>query len=173
MRDVVEARLAPFHDVLGADREAYTNHVLRVLALCDALHDSGGAGLPSSREEFVVAAVFHDLGIWTAGTFDYLAPSADLARAHAGGADADLVTRMVEEHHKLRSAGEPQDPVELFRRADTIDVTLGLRRFGLGRHVYRDIATEYPNAGFHQRLAQLTLEQVRRHPLHPAPMFRW
>jgi hypothetical protein len=25
----------------------------------------------------------HDLGIWTADTFDYIAPSAELARRHA------------------------------------------------------------------------------------------
>ena len=33
-------------------------------------------------EKIAVAAVIHDLGIWTNKTFDYIAPSAALAREH-------------------------------------------------------------------------------------------
>lgn len=172
MRALVEARLAPYAAALGRDRQAYTHHVLRVLALCEEL--SAGA---ARDERFVTAAVFHDLGIWTAGTFDYLAPSADLARGWLLEQDRpDLVpevVRMIDLHHKVRPAGEDSDPVEVFRRADTIDVTRGLRRFGVARAAYRWIAGEHPNAGFHRRLAQLTLRRLREDPLHPAPMLKW
>jgi hypothetical protein len=39
-----------------------------------------GAALPDAA---ALAWAVHDLGIWTAGSFDYLTPSADLASMHA------------------------------------------------------------------------------------------
>jgi HD superfamily phosphodiesterase len=43
--------------------------------LCVAI--AGGRG---DLEKIAAAAVFHDLGIWTDRTFDYIAPSIALAR---------------------------------------------------------------------------------------------
>jgi hypothetical protein len=39
---------------------------------------------PEQLEKVAVAAAFHDLGIWTDGTFDYLPPSIRLAREWLG-----------------------------------------------------------------------------------------
>ncbi len=55
----------------------------------------------------------HDLGIWTAGTFDYLTPSADLAAAYAdefGIADVDQLRALVTEHHRLRPLAATASP---------------------------------------------------------------
>jgi hypothetical protein len=62
---------------LGHDFIAYRNHAYRVVNLCaDIVKDS------VDIEKIAVAAVFHDLGIWTNKTFDYIAPSVALAREH-------------------------------------------------------------------------------------------
>jgi hypothetical protein len=37
----------------------------------------------------------------------------------------------------------------------------------------REVIAAFPNAGFHRRLAMLTLQRLRRHPLDPFPMMRW
>src|SRR4029453_223125 len=58
---------------LRDDFLGYRNHVYRITNLCVAI-----AGR-SELEKMAVAAVFHDLGIWTNGTFDYIAPSIALA----------------------------------------------------------------------------------------------
>ena len=71
--DVLDAH-AP---ALGKDFVAYRNHVYRVMNLCVAIVGDRGA-----LEKIATAAVFHDLGIWTDRTFDYLAPSIALAREH-------------------------------------------------------------------------------------------
>ena len=55
---------------LGYDFIAYRNHTYRVLNLC-AVIVKGRVEL----EKLAVATVFHDLGIWTNKTFDYIAPS--------------------------------------------------------------------------------------------------
>jgi hypothetical protein len=158
---------------LGDDFTGYRNHTYRVVNLCVAL-SSGG---PTTIDKIVVAAAFHDLGIWTDGTFDYLAPSVRLAGAHlmeTGRSDwLPEVTAMIAKHHKIsRDRRDPHPLVEAFRRADWVDVSMGAIRFGLGRAFLREIAAAWPSAGFHRRLVQLSLQRWRTHPLSPFPMLR-
>jgi HD superfamily phosphodiesterase len=63
---------------LGNDFIAYRNHVYRVMNLCLAIVGDSRLEL----EKVAVASVFHDLGIWTNNTFDYIAPSVGIARKH-------------------------------------------------------------------------------------------
>jgi hypothetical protein len=159
---------------LGGDFTAYRNHTYRVVNLCAALAPCSDATL----EKVALAAAFHDLGIWTAHTFDYLAPSITLACNHlecAGHGDwRDTVTGMIREHHKIRKFhGAGEEFIEPFRRADWIDVSLGVLSFGLPRKELRDIMTRWPNEGFHKRLAQLTFKRFRSHPLSPIPVLKW
>jgi hypothetical protein len=152
---------------LGEDFTAYRNHAYRVTNLCAALSPCDAQTL----EKVALAAAFHDLGIWTAHTFDYLAPSIDLACAHLGCAG---ISGMIREHHKVRAyRGTDTELIEPFRRADWIDVSLGLLTFGLPRTRLRAILARWPNAGFHKRLIQLTLRQARAHPLRPLPVLKW
>lgn len=174
-------RLATVDEVLDAhaaeldrDLAGYRNHVYRVANLCLAL-----AGDPRGElEKIAVAAVFHDLGIWTDHTFDYIAPSVRLAREHlAARGLADWIPEveaMIVDHHKVTpSHADPLSLVESFRRADWIDVTLGWRRFGLQRGVVAAVSETWPDAGFHRRLVELTIARFWKHPLTPLPMVKW
>jgi hypothetical protein len=159
---------------LGADFTAYRNHTYRVANLCLALEPAGDEAL----ETVALAAAFHDLGIWTARTFDYLPPSIDLACDHlacSGHVDWRAgVAGMIREHHKIRRyRGDDAALIEPFRRADWIDVSLGVLSFGLRREKRREIFAKWPNAGFHRRLAQLTWKRFREHPLSPLPVLKW
>ena len=56
---------------IGKDFEGYKNHVYRMVNCCFALK-------PCSEEEhekIVIAAAFHDLGLWVGNTLDYIPPS--------------------------------------------------------------------------------------------------
>jgi hypothetical protein len=159
---------------LGHDLTAYRNHVYRVVNLSVAILGDTCIEL----EKIAVAAVFHDLGIWTDKTFDYIAPSVALAREHLaaqGMADwTDEIEAMIVNHHKVTSSRQnPQSLVESFRRADWIDVTRGLRRFGLPHSLITAVAAAWPSAGFHRRLVELTIDRWRKHPLSPLPMLKW
>jgi HD domain len=170
----VEQALTDHASELGDDFIAYRNHVYRVVSLCVAiLRDSRG-----ELEKIAVAAVFHDLGIWTNHTFDYIAPSVALARQHlmARGLAGWIpeIDAMIVNHHKVtRARAVPQALVESFRRADWIDVSRGLRTFGLPRTLISTVVATWPNAGFHRRLVQLTIHRLRRHPFSPLPMVKW
>jgi HD domain len=157
---------------LGRDFTAYRNHVYRVLNLCAAMAEEC-----DDLEKIAVAAVFHDLGIWTNKTFDYLAPSIALAREYvAAKGRAEWIVEietMIEEHHKITGAAAAAGSlVEPFRRADWIDVTRGLRTFGVPRELIASVFRRWPSAGFHWRLVTLTAERFRAHPLTPLPMVR-
>ena len=67
----VEEVLDDHASELGHDLIAYRNHVYRVVNLCLAIMGDSRVEI----EKIAVAAVFHDLGIWTNHTFDYIAPS--------------------------------------------------------------------------------------------------
>ena len=158
----------------GPGLSGYRNHVYRVVNLCLAIAGDGRVEL----EKLAVAAVFHDLGIWTNNTFDYIAPSVAIARKHlAARGMADWIPEieaMIVDHHKVTpSRANPQLMVESFRRADWIDVSRGLRRFGVPRTFIAAVATTWPSAGFHRRLVQLTIDRFWRHPLNPLPMVKW
>jgi hypothetical protein len=172
---VLEAHAA----ALGGDFTAYRNHTYRVVNFCFAMAPCTDAAL----EKIALAAAFHDLGIWTAHTFDYLAPSIELACRHldsdgvvcAAHTDwRDNIAGMIREHHKIRSfRGKGAELIEPFRRADWVDVSLGLLSFGLPRDRIHEIRHKWPNAGFHRRLAQLTFKRLRTHPLSPIPVLKW
>jgi hypothetical protein len=157
---------------LGDDLVGYRNHAYRVLNLCVALGPAD-----ADRERIAVAAAYHDLGIWTHGTFDYLQPSAGLAAGHldARGKETWIpeVTEMIRQHHKV-STYRPvvHALVEPFRRADWIDVSRGLVTFGLSRARVRELYAIWPSAGFHRRLVELELRRLRTHPWNPLPMIR-
>src|SRR5574338_1108662 len=107
---------------LRADFTGYRNHVYRVVNLCVAI-----AGQPE-LEKVAVAAVFHDLGIWTDRTFDYIAPSIALAHDYLVARKREdwraEIETMISDHHKIsRSTADPNSLVEAFRQADWIDVT--------------------------------------------------
>jgi hypothetical protein len=167
----VEGVLNDHATALRDDFSGYRNHVYRVVNLCVAITRR------SELEKIAVAAVFHDLGIWTRGTFDYIAPSIALAHAYlAAHAREDWsaeIERMIADHHKItRSTALPDSLVEAFRRADWIDVTRGLRRFGIPRLFVDRLFATWPDDGFHWRLVTLTLDRFRSHPLTPLPMVK-
>jgi hypothetical protein len=159
---------------LGDDFAAYRNHAYRVVNFCAALCPLDAGQL----RKVELAAAYHDLGIWTGRTFDYLAPSMALACDHLAMAGLPEwqpeVSRMIQEHHKLRRyRGEPGWLVEPFRRADWVDVSNGLIAFGLRADLLQRTFHVWPTAGFHKRLVQLTLRRASAHPLNPLPMVRF
>jgi hypothetical protein len=158
---------------LGGDFVGYRNHAYRVANLCIALIPTGR----DQMEKIAVAAAFHDLGIWTDGTFDYLGPSARLARAYLTEAGRPEwiaeVERTILEHHKLSASGaDPSWLVEPFRKADWIDVTRGTFTFDLSNRTVGRILSTWPSAGFHRRLLQLAVTRLWTNPLTPLPMLK-
>jgi len=166
--------LSEWRDLIGPDYEGYRNHVHRMIQFCFALH-------PCSEEEkrkITIAGAFHDIGIWVENTLDYIPPSLPPAAAYlqAKGLEAWSfeIELMITEHHKLHEYRDPAYPlVELFRKGDLVDFSLGFIRCGLSKSEVDRIRSSLPNAGFHWMLVKRAANWFVRHPLDPAPMMKW
>lgn len=171
---LLEQLLLQQKSVIGSDFEGYRNHCHRMVSFCLALRPCSD----EEQERIAIAACFHDIGLWTAKTLDYIAPSVLPAMAYLQSRDAEHcaeeVALMISEHHKLRAYTDPRYPlVEVFRQADLVDFSLGLFTFGLPRACIRQVKQLYPNEGFHRMLIRMALAWFVRHPLNPAPMMKW
>ncbi len=165
---IVDAVLDRHRDALGDDLSAYRNHVYRCITYHHLLL---GFSIPDVA---ALAWAVHDLGIWTAGTFDYLTPSADLGAQHAGEfgvTDIGQLRALVTEHHRLRRVDDRL--TETFRQADLVDVSHGLLHNRIGRSAVRAAVAQLPYCGFHAFLAKGLTGYAARHPLRPLPMMRW
>jgi hypothetical protein len=165
---IVEAVLDRYRDELGQQMLTYRNHVYRCITYHQML--IGGA-IPDFA---ALAWATHDLGIWTAGTFDYLGPSTDLASLHAGEfgiTDVHRARMLITEHHRLRPADDRM--TDTFRRADLVDVSRGIIAGPIGRSQVHAVVAQLPYSGFHAFLAKGLTDYAVRHPLRPLPMLRW
>jgi hypothetical protein len=171
---VTDEILTSFALAIGTELQGYRNHIYRMLNFYCAV--SGIQGLPSDAVQ--IAAAFHDLGIWTDNTLDYLPPSVHLARHYLDSQQrqdlSEEVSALILEHHKVRPYRSAHAAtVEPFRQADLIDVSLGLVRFGVPRVFIKTVQSTFPDHGFHWMLIRLSARQFIRSPLRPLPMFRW
>ena len=157
---------------LKNDFVLYFNHVNRVFEYCKVLDTE-----ESNYPKYAIAAIFHDLGIWTENTFDYLDPSIRLAEKYLISIGKkewiEEVSIMIDMHHKTTSYnGKYSDTVETFRQADWADVSLGVVRFNLSLKEFRKINDQFPNKGFHVFLVKQTLLRLMTNPFNPLPMFK-
>lgn len=169
---LIDDILEGYRNNLGSDLQKYRNHCHRVFALCLKIDES-----IENEEKYALAAAFHDLGIWTNKTFNYLEPSIVLVSNYLeSSAKLDLIHEiglMIDMHHKRsKYTGDFRTTVETFRRADWIDVTKGRKLFGLSRLEYDRIKDEYPTLGFHKFLLIQGIKNFFKSPFNPLPMFK-
>jgi hypothetical protein len=170
---LVDSILEQWKATIGKDFEGYKNHVYRMVNFCFALSPCR----EESREKIAIAAAFHDIGLWVGNTLDYIPPSIPPAMEylkHRGLESwSNEISLMISEHHKIRQYVGPFPLVELFRKGDLVDFSLGLVKFGLPEKYIAEVKAEIPNAGFHTNLVRLSSKWFLKHPLNPAPMMKW
>jgi len=163
--------------------DAYKGHVYRMFNFTCALLEGGQGALGAyGRSQDVearvaIAACFHDVDFVFAGNADYLDPSREQAdrwlKEHGHSDWSEEIGLMIVWHHKLTPYRDDHaELVESFRRADLIDLSLGLVRSGLPGGYIRDVKKRFPNAGFHGLLGKTLVPYALRHPLRPMPMMR-
>ncbi|MFM7831702.1 MAG: hypothetical protein ACKPJD_07920, partial [Planctomycetaceae bacterium] len=100
---LIEEILGQWREQIGPQWSGYRGHVYRMFNCCLALREC-------SEEEtlkLAVAAAFHDLGLWSDRTVDYLPPSSARAAEwlqYRGLTDwIDEIRLIIDNHHKLRA----------------------------------------------------------------------
>lgn len=172
---LLNAILNPWEERLGDAFKGYKNHALRVINLVYYMKDLN----ESDKKKLIIAAAFHDLGIWAEekDNVDYIESSVDLVKKYLEdnnyGHDPEILL-MITEHHKIN---EYEDEVfilvELFRRADLIDFSMGLVSFDIDKEFIKKLKEALPNEGFHKNLGRLTLKRLVEKPFkNPLPMMK-
>lgn len=169
---LAEKILGEWKNEIGRDYEGYKNHVYRMIHFCFARNDFKA----EVREKIIIAGCFHDLGIWSDDTFDYLPPSIALAKNYLQQNDlghwADEISLMIGEHHKIGKFADNQI-VEVFRKGDLVDFSLGFVKCGLPKTYIKNVKKHFPNAGFHRCLIRVSSRWFLKHPLDPVPVLKW
>ncbi len=168
---LLEELFSSFESILGNDLHKYKNHVYRIFNYAAFLKEE------QELEKFAIASFFHDVGIWTHHTFDYLAPSAQLAKDFLADRnstiDPEEIALMIDNHHKVSSyKGKFEEHVEIFRKADWTDVTMGAHHFEIPSSFIRKVEKQFPYKAFHFKLVKLFSGNFLKHPTSPLPMFK-
>jgi hypothetical protein len=168
--EILDAR----RSILGADHDAYRNHAYRVFNLCRYM-----AGVAATRDDKIaIAAAFHDLGLFPDGRLDYLEPSIasmrDWTEATGHASWVAELALMIDMHHRVRTyEGAFAALVEPFRKADWIEVSVGVLRFGVPRQLLHELRHAFPLAGFYGTVSKAIGRWAITHPHRPLPMMRW
>ncbi len=169
----IESILKEWQTELGKQYTSYRNHVYRMLHFCLYLKKCS----KEEKAKLYIAASFHDLGIWTHSTLDYLPPSILLAKNHLIKIQKedwfDEISLMIDMHHKISKYKNNQYPlVELFRKGDLVDFSLGIFSCNVPNSIIKQVKHSFPNSGFHVFLLKLGFFWILRHPLNPLPIFK-
>jgi hypothetical protein len=162
---------------LAEAHAAYRNHCQRVYNYSLYLMRERPEN-PEMLKNLAIALVFHDIGIWTANTVDYLDPSCQEAvkycqKERFSEKSISEICEIIQKHHQLLQGSLPDNSLtEIVRRADLVDVSWGFVKHGLPPSVIKEVQTSYPNKGFHLTLLRLFVGRLFSHPLNPAPMMR-
>ncbi len=171
-QNLLDDILVQYRSSLTVDFAGYRNHCYRVLNIFIRLAALNQVTI--NIEQAALALAFHDIGIWSDGTVDYLPPSLHEAKCYLSEHPAwnqPQTLLMISEHHKLLPY-KADVVVELFRQADLVDFSLGMVRHGVEKDYIQQLKHTFPNAGFHRRLAELGLKNWLKHPFKPAPMMK-
>lgn len=138
-------------DDIGWD--AYKAHVYRIINFARALMPDD----PARDEKLAIAAAFHDLAAFD--TLDYLVPSIEAQdswlRETGRAAWSHELALVVAQHHRLTgyAPSRPHAPlVEAVRRADLVDVSQGVIRFGLPRSYVQEVRSTFDAGVFFRRV---------------------
>ena len=169
--EYIETILQDFKNELKNDFTIYKNHVYRIFNYACMLDPT-----KESENKYAIASAFHDIGIWT-HSFDYLHPSIGLASEYLEKNKKEQwieeISLMIDNHHKMSEyKGNYSFSVEIFRKADWIDVTKGRILFNFDKSRYKKVQHIFSSKGFHTFLIKQFLYYFLKHPFNPLPMFK-
>ncbi len=166
----IDSILEVHRSLIGADWAAYRGHCQRLFCYLSCFGLS-----PNEITLTEVAIAFHDLGIWTADSMDYLAPSCEAARLYISDQNLeikiDLVEDMINSHHKMTKA-KTHHLAEYLRKADLIDLSATWLRFGIPKEEIKAIKKAFPFVGFQKKIYTKVAKHALKHLWNPFPMLK-
>jgi HD domain len=175
--DSETAALAALRGATGEAGGPMERHGIRVFLIADRM--ATARELEVDREVLLIAGLLHDVGLYDAASHGgvYVKEGAEFTAEilHKCGWDdarVQLCFDAIERHHELRSQWDRGDEVELIRRADLVDLSDGLVRFGLSREWIRDLFKSVSRDGTYRTIGYEVARVIRHRPLTLPQIFR-
>jgi len=105
---------------------------------------------------------------------NYIPPSIVQAKRYLTETGQDVwseeISLLIKWHHKVRRCRDERFPlVEVFRKADLVDFSLGFFKCGLPKSFVKEVKARIPNAGFHRFLTKGARDWFSKRPPNPSP----
>jgi hypothetical protein len=175
--DSERAALEKLRGITGENGGPMERHGLRVFLIADRLATARNATV--DREVLLIAGLLHDVGLYDEASHGgvYVLEgaefAADLLRKQGWEEDRiRLCFDAIERHHDTRTQWDRGAEVELIRRADLVDLTSGLVRFGLSREWLRDLFKSVPRDGTYGTIGKEVGKLLIHRPLTFPRIFR-
>jgi hypothetical protein len=175
--DSETAALAALRDAAGESGGPMERHGIRVFLIADRLATAREQKI--DREVLLIAGLLHDVGLYDAASHGgvYVKEgaefTAEILRKQGWGEERiRLCFDSIERHHELRSQWDRGAEVELIRRADLVDVSNGIVRFGLSREWIHDLFKSVSRDGTYRTIGYEVARVLRHRPLTFPQIFR-
>ena len=169
--------LARLRELTGETDGPMERHSTRCFLIGEKL--AADANKEIDREVLLIAAWIHDLGLYEGASEGgaYVTDGRHYAERMLAGkpgwddARIRLCGDTIERHHELRSQWEAGNEVELLRRADRVELSGGLIRYGLTRQWLKELGERVPREGTYGEITRMVLRGMRERPLKMAQIF--
>ncbi len=169
--------LAALRDATGETGGPMERHSRRVFLIADRL--ATARGLRVDREVLLIAGLLHDVGLYDAASHGgvYVKEGAEFTAELLRAQDWDenrirLCFDAIERHHELRSQWDRGAEVERIRRADLVDLSHRLIRFGLSHEWIHDLFESVSRDGTYRTIGYDVARVLRHRPLTLPQIFR-
>lgn len=158
-----------YQEELGDDFTRYSNHCYRLLNYLQLME-------LDDNEDYKcrILLPFHDLGIWTHKTMNYLPPSIELAVAYVKKNNIEIeeseIIGFIGNHHKITKNKITIE--EKLRKADLIDLTNGIVPLGLSSRKLKEIRSVFPSLGFQKLIYWKVIKHGIGNITNPFPMLK-
>jgi hypothetical protein len=162
--------LAAVREATGEESSPMERHGLRVFLIAAKLAERRAAEVDG--EVLLVAGFLHDLGLYDSvsrgGVYvkDGAEFASELVARHGWSAErTELCANAIERHHDLRPQWAAGTEVEVTRRADLVDVSGAVVRFGLPRGWLHGLFAAVPRDGMYSEIGRMVGHVLRDRPL--------
>jgi hypothetical protein len=169
--------LEKLREITGDGGGPMERHGLRVFLIADRLATARNPEV--DREVLLIAGLLHDVGLYDEASQGgiYVREGAEFAADLLRGQGWDegrvrLCFDAIDRHHETRSQWDRGAEVESIRRADLVDLTRGLARFGLSREWLRDLFRLVPRNGTYRMIGLGVGKLLVQRPLTFPRIFR-